>query len=148
MTAVLVGCALQVALFVTDFAPSLILTGGVLFTVGCGVASVLHARRARDSAGSERLAWACIAVGMLAATYALFPATLSWPVGMLADRFGSRWPLLIGTIPDKPSEPVAWTFKRADGGKSFYTSLGHPSDFKNPAFRLLLANAIRWAAAR
>lgn len=55
-------------------------------------------------------------------------------------------PLLIGTIPKKPSEPVAWTFNRADGGKSFYTSLGHPDDFAEPAFRKLLVNALRWAA--
>jgi len=37
------------------------------------------------------------AVGMLAATFAVFPGVLSWPVGILADRVGSRWPLLIGT---------------------------------------------------
>ncbi len=55
--------------------------------------------------------------------------------------------LLIGTIPGKPPEPVAWINRRADGGKSFYTSLGHPEDFEEPAFRKLLANAIRWAAA-
>jgi nicotinamidase-related amidase/type 1 glutamine amidotransferase len=54
-------------------------------------------------------------------------------------------PLLMGTIPDKPSEPIAWTFRRADGGKSFYTSLGHPDDFAEPAFRKLLVNALRWA---
>jgi nicotinamidase-related amidase/type 1 glutamine amidotransferase len=55
-------------------------------------------------------------------------------------------PLLIGEIPDKPAEPIAWTFTRADGGKSFYTSLGHPDDFAEPAFRRLLVNAVRWAA--
>lgn len=43
-------------------------------------------------------------------------------------------------------EPVAWVNRRADGGWSFYTSLGHPDDFANPAFRRLLANAVRWAA--
>lgn len=43
-------------------------------------------------------------------------------------------------------EPVAWVNRRADGGRSFYTSLGHPDDFATPAFRRLLANAIRWAA--
>src|SRR6185436_15598047 len=41
---------------------------------------------------------------------------------------------------DKP-EPVAWTFTRADGGQSFYTSLGHPDDFNRPEFRTLLKNA-------
>ncbi|NOR66364.1 MAG: nicotinamidase, partial [Woeseiaceae bacterium] len=52
--------------------------------------------------------------------------------------------LLIGTIPDKGSEPVAWTNKY---GKSrvFYTSLGHPDDFKNEHFRTLLINAVFWA---
>jgi type 1 glutamine amidotransferase len=60
----------------------------------------------------------------------------------------SAQPLLTGTIPGKPSEPVAWTFVRADGGKSFYTSLGHPDDFTEPAFRKLLVNALHWAAKK
>ncbi|TKJ36250.1 MAG: nicotinamidase [Planctomycetes bacterium B3_Pla] len=52
--------------------------------------------------------------------------------------------LLIGTIPGKASEPVAWTNKY---GKSrvFYTSLGHPDDFKNEDFRTFLINAAFWA---
>ena len=44
-------------------------------------------------------------------------------------------------------QPVAWVNRRADGGWSFYTSLGHPDDFEAPAFRRLLANAIRWTAS-
>jgi type 1 glutamine amidotransferase/nicotinamidase-related amidase len=58
-------------------------------------------------------------------------------------------PLLIGSIPDKPAEPVAWT--HSFGGKQarvFYTSLGHPDDFDNPAFRRLLLNGILWAAGQ
>jgi nicotinamidase-related amidase len=39
-------------------------------------------------------------------------------------------------------EPVAWTFARADGGRSFYTSLGHPDDFSRAEFRTLLKNAL------
>ncbi len=54
--------------------------------------------------------------------------------------------ILNGAIPDQASEPVAWTFVRADGGRSFYTSLGHPADFENTAFQRLLANAVFWAA--
>ncbi len=54
-------------------------------------------------------------------------------------------PLLIGAIPDKPAEPIAWTFIRKDGGKTFYTSLGHVDDFQQPAFRQLLVNAVKWA---
>ncbi len=38
-----------------------------------------------------------ITVGFLAALFALFPGVMSWPVGMFADRSGSRWPLTIGT---------------------------------------------------
>ena len=43
-------------------------------------------------------------------------------------------------------EPVAWTFTRTDGGRSFYTSLGHVDDFKLPEFQTLLSNGVRWAA--
>jgi putative membrane-bound dehydrogenase-like protein len=50
--------------------------------------------------------------------------------------------LLTGSIPGH-EEPVAWT-RVHDGGRIFYTSLGHPADFKNPGFLRLLANAIFW----
>lgn len=46
------------------------------------------------------------------------------------------------------SEPVAWTFQRKDGGRSFYTSLGHPDDFTRPEFVTLLKNAIAWAVQK
>ena len=55
-------------------------------------------------------------------------------------------PILMGSIPDKESEPIAWTNTRANGGKSFYTSLGHIGNFDQPAFRQFLANAVYWAA--
>ncbi len=56
-------------------------------------------------------------------------------------------PLLLGRI-DKvdESEPVAWTHQRPNGGKVFYTSLGHPDDFDLSDFRCLLRNAVYWAA--
>lgn len=54
--------------------------------------------------------------------------------------------LLTGSIPDQKSEPIAWTFTRADGGHTFYTSLGAPADFTNPSFQQLLRNGILWAA--
>lgn len=58
-------------------------------------------------------------------------------------------PLLIGTVPDKPSEPVAWTrLAGPQKARVFYTSLGHPDDFKDPQFRRLLVNAIGWAVAK
>ena len=49
--------------------------------------------------------------------------------------------LLNGKIESQPAEPVAWTHVRADGGPSFYTSLGHPNDFTEPTFQELLTNA-------
>lgn len=49
-----------------------------------------------------------------------------------------------GTIPAETSQPVAWTFVRADSGKSFYTSLGHESDFEQPQFRAMLLGAAQW----
>ncbi len=55
-------------------------------------------------------------------------------------------PLLIGTIPGKPAEPIAWAHTARGGGRVVYTSLGHVDDFKQPAFNALLRNALRWAA--
>jgi type 1 glutamine amidotransferase len=41
---------------------------------------------------------------------------------------------------------MVWLNKRRDGGQSFYTSLGHPDDFKQKEFRRLLRNALYWSA--
>lgn len=38
------------------------------------------------------------AIGILAATYSVLPMLLSWQVGRLSDRFGSRWLLMFGAI--------------------------------------------------
>ena len=54
--------------------------------------------------------------------------------------------LLSGKVEGHPVEPVAWTFKRADGGKSFYTSIGHKADLEKPAVARLLLNALSWAS--
>lgn len=53
--------------------------------------------------------------------------------------------LLMGEVEGQAAEPVAWTFVRRDGGRSFYTSLGHVDDFKQPEFQRLLLNACLWA---
>jgi sugar lactone lactonase YvrE/nicotinamidase-related amidase/type 1 glutamine amidotransferase len=53
--------------------------------------------------------------------------------------------LATGRAEGHPVEPVAWTFQRADGGRSFYTSPGHPKDFANVHFKQLLLNGIHWA---
>ena len=58
-------------------------------------------------------------------------------------------PLLMGTIPGAPPEPVAWTHTYGSKqARIFYTSLGHPDDFKNAEFRRLLLNGVEWAIGR
>jgi nicotinamidase-related amidase/type 1 glutamine amidotransferase len=58
----------------------------------------------------------------------------------------STTPLLIGTIPDKEAEPLAWTNIAGPGkARVFNTTLGHEGDFVQPAFRKLLVNALYWA---
>jgi type 1 glutamine amidotransferase len=53
-----------------------------------------------------------------------------------------------GSIPGV-SEAVTWIREPAPGrGKVFYTSLGHPEDFKESAFRHLLVNALRWSIGK
>ncbi len=52
--------------------------------------------------------------------------------------------LLTGTSKDA-TMPVAWT-RPYKGGRIFYTSLGHQSDFDNAVVLQLLANAIYWTA--
>ncbi|MBT3270159.1 hypothetical protein HN371_23640 [Candidatus Poribacteria bacterium] len=54
--------------------------------------------------------------------------------------------LLNGTTPDS-TEPVAWT-RLHEGGRVFYTSLGHQQDFRDAAFLTLLTNGVSWAAGR
>jgi type 1 glutamine amidotransferase/nicotinamidase-related amidase len=64
-----------------------------------------------------------------------------YKVSPLAD---TAMPLLLGSWSDKSAEPVAWT-NTHKGGRIFFTSLGHPEDFRTPAFKTLLSNAVRWA---
>ena len=55
--------------------------------------------------------------------------------------------LMTGTAQDvKESEPVAWTNEISGAGRIFYTSLGHPYDFRISDFRRMLKNAVLWAA--
>lgn len=56
-------------------------------------------------------------------------------------------PLMMGHVEGNETlEPVAWTHQRPNGGRVFYTSLGHPESFKIPEFQRLLRNATYWAA--
>ena len=70
----------------------------------------------------------------------------SWFYKVSPLRAGAK-PLLTGEVPGQPTEPIAWTFMRADGGRTFFTSLGNPADFKNASFQQLLRNGLLWAAA-
>jgi type 1 glutamine amidotransferase len=54
--------------------------------------------------------------------------------------------LLTGSVGDK-SEPVAWT-RLYGKSRIFYTTLGHPDDFKLGQFTNLLVNALFWAIDR
>ncbi len=59
-------------------------------------------------------------------------------------------PLLMGHAvnPENKSaidNPVAWTWQNEWGGKTFFTTLGHPDDFKVEAMQRLVINAIHWA---
>lgn len=73
-------------------------------------------------------------------------------------RVVPKWPppdatqLLMGTAvdPDKPAEPnpVAWTWRNSYGGRVFFTTLGHPEDFRMEPFQRLLVNAIHWTLDR
>ena len=56
--------------------------------------------------------------------------------------------LLVGAISGEPPEPAAWTYDRADGGRSFYSSLGHKQDFENNSFLRMLFNSVCWATER
>lgn len=47
---------------------------------------------------------------------------------------------------EKSYPPVAWTNRRANGGQSFYTSMGHVDDFAQQDFQNLLRSAIVWLA--
>jgi type 1 glutamine amidotransferase len=53
--------------------------------------------------------------------------------------------LVEGSVAGEAPQPTAWTFIRTDGGRSFYTSLGHPGDFQQAEFEALLSAGIHWA---
>ena len=55
--------------------------------------------------------------------------------------------LMTGSITDKgkvETQPLTWT-RLHNGGRVIYSGLGHPDDFKVPAFRRMLTNAIFWS---
>jgi type 1 glutamine amidotransferase/nicotinamidase-related amidase len=90
----------------------------------------------------------------------LLPAMQKHPLlaGVTAKSFSTQGsiyknePLQTGTellmtgvaTNEKVTEPIAWTHMYGKT-KVAYTSLGHTSDFEQPAFRKFLSNAIYWA---
>jgi hypothetical protein len=54
--------------------------------------------------------------------------------------------LMMGRVADRqPHEPVTWTYIHAGGGRTFYTSLGHPDEFATDSFQQLLKAGMHWA---
>lgn len=73
----------------------------------------------------------------------------SWLYRVLPDYpVKGSVPLLMGKSinPDKEAidNPVAWTWQNQWGGRTFFTTLGHPEDFRAEPFQRLVINAIHW----
>jgi len=55
------------------------------------------------------------------------------------------WGVPIDPEGEPQQNPVAWA-KTHNGGRVFFTTMGHPEDFEVTSFRNMLINGIRWAA--
>jgi type 1 glutamine amidotransferase len=132
-----------------------------------------HAFQAGDARGPGLVEWPEFGRDVLGANYRghtghdhptrvrIVPRAVDHPVlaGVTPDRWTtSSWlykvspidpqatVLMTGTWQDT-TEPVAWT-RRYGKGRVFFTSLGHPDDFRLPQFKRLLINALCWAMDR
>lgn len=141
--------------------------------VGIRTASHAFAQRPNETLADGRDAWPTFDGDVLGGSYAghhdptspvaiaVEPGKESHPIlqGVDATKLNGRGtlykvlplapsatPLLSGSIPDQPVQPIAWTNLSFAGGRVFYTSLGHPDDFAQEGFQRLLRNAIDWAA--
>ena len=56
--------------------------------------------------------------------------------------------LLLNGRTEEQTEPAAWTRSSADGGRVFYTSLGHQKDFWELDFLRLVQNGILWSVGQ
>lgn len=60
--------------------------------------------------------------------------------------------LLVGTAVDADKaaipNPVAWTWTNKANAKVFFTTMGHPEDFKQESVQRLTINAIHWLAGK
>lgn len=68
------------------------------FALALTIMTMVQAGRVLLTLYALRLGAEPFAIGILAATFSLLPMLLSWQVGRLSDRFGSRWLLLAGTV--------------------------------------------------
>lgn len=76
------------------------------------------------------------------------PGQISWGYGgvyISQPLEDTAFPLILGKTGPLPAEAIAWTNEYKPGSRLFYTSLGSPENFENPAFTTLLFNAIFWA---
>jgi MFS family permease len=68
------------------------------FALGLSVNTIVQAGRVLLTLYALQLGAQPFAVGILAATFSVLPMLISWQVGRFADRFGSRWLLMVGTV--------------------------------------------------
>ena len=74
----------------------------------------------------------------------------SWLYRVLPDfpKKGTEWLLMGKSVNPNATpaidQPVAWTWKNSEGARVFFTTIGHPEDFRVESFQRLVINAIHW----
>ncbi|MEW6335442.1 MAG: MFS transporter [Thermodesulfobacteriota bacterium] len=68
------------------------------FALALSIMTIVQAGRVLLTLYALALGAQPFAVGLLAAAFSVLPMLLSWQIGRFTDRFGSRWPLLFGTV--------------------------------------------------
>jgi MFS family permease len=68
------------------------------FALALSIMTIVQAGRVLLTLYALKLGAQPFAVGILAASFSVLPMLLSWQIGRFTDRFGSRWPLLLGTV--------------------------------------------------
>jgi MFS family permease len=68
------------------------------FALALSIMTIVQAGRVLLTLYALKLGAQPFAVGILAASFSVLPMLLSWQIGRFTDRFGSRWPLLFGTV--------------------------------------------------
>jgi MFS family permease len=68
------------------------------FALAVSIMTIVQAGRVLLTLYALKLGAQPFAVGILAASFSILPMLISWQVGRFSDRFGSRWPLMFGTV--------------------------------------------------